>query len=70
MGPQMREVITPEVMVRAITLIPVASISDQQQLQSFGIIVLDPIFDSFAAIMSKFLRSRSSAVSEKNIDKF
>ena len=32
--------------------------------------LLSPIYDSFAAIMSKFLRSRSSAVSEKNIDKF
>ena len=38
MGPEMREVITPEVMVRAITLIPVASISDQQQLQSLALL--------------------------------
>ena len=38
MGPQMREVITPEVMVRAITLIPVASISDQHQLQSLALL--------------------------------
>ena len=34
----MREVITPEVMVRAITLIPVASISDQHQLQSLALL--------------------------------
>ena len=66
MGPQMREVITPEVMVRAITLIPVAS----DQLHSHWRYCDGPDFDSFAVIMSKFLRSRALAVSEKNIDKF
>ena len=53
-------------MVRTITLIPVAS----DQLHSHWRYCDGPDFDSFAVIMSKFLRSRSLAVSEKNIDKF
>ena len=48
-------------MVRTITLIPVAS----DQLHSHWRYSDGPDFDSFAVIMSKFLRSRSLAVSEK-----
>ena len=47
------------------TLIPVAS----DQLHSHWHYCDGPDFDSFAVIMSEFLRSRSLAVSEKNIDK-